>query len=95
VLLRVDPSELGASMEALRAEASRVLDHERKLRGFPGRTLVLHAFHDNLVYAHEARANASWAQNAELVLYPRGDHNSIHAYNLDDIVARVAALAGV
>lgn len=95
VLLRVAPRELGATLDELRAEAARALDHERKLRGYPGRTLVLHAAGDDLVRPTEARENAAWARDAELVLYERGDHNSIHAYNLADIVARVATLAGI
>lgn len=95
VLLRVTPGELGATIDELRAEASRWLDHEAKLRGYAGRVLVLHAASDDLVRPTEARENTSWAKNAELVLYERSDHNSIHAYNLPDIVVRVAALAGV
>ena len=57
----------------------------------PGRVLVMHCEHDDLVLPAEARANASWASRSELLLFPRGDHNSIHAHNLRAILAvRVA-----
>ena len=56
--------------------------------------LVLHARHDDLVRADEARANAAWAKRSELVLFERGDHNSIHAYNLTAILEAVARVAG-
>lgn len=94
VLLRVSPNELGVSEEEMRAEARAHFDHEAKLGGFPGRTLVLHAARDHLVDRSHAERNASWAQRSELVLYPRGDHNSILGYNLPSIVERVRAFAG-
>ncbi len=94
VLLRASPEELGADGEALRREASAHFDHEAKLGGFPGRTLVLHAERDHLVDRSHAERNARWAQRAELVLYPRGDHNSILHYNLPSIIDRVRAFAG-
>jgi len=95
VLLRATPHELGTTIDALREEAARRLDHETKLARFEGPTLVLHAKHDDLVRADEARANAAWAKRAELVLFERGDHNSIHAYNLPAILEAVARVAGV
>ena len=93
VLLRATPHELGATIDALREEAARRLDHEAKLARFEGPTLVLHAKHDDLVRADEARANAGWAKRSELVLFERGDHNSIHAYNLPAILEAVARVA--
>jgi alpha-beta hydrolase superfamily lysophospholipase len=55
--------------------------------------LVLHAANDTMVDRSHAERNASWAKDAELVLYERGDHNSILAVNLEDIVTRVARFA--
>lgn len=90
VLLRATPHELGTTIDALREEAARCLDHEKKLATYPGPVLVLHAKHDDLVRVDEAHANASWAKRSELVLFDRGDHNSLHAYNLPAILEAVA-----
>ncbi len=90
ILLRVRPEELGVTAQDLETEAGELLDHQRKLAQFPGRTLVLHTTNDTIVDRTHAARNASWAKNAEVVLYERGDHNNILALNLDDIVSRVA-----
>lgn len=94
VLLRVDPTELGVSLEELEEEGRAYLDHEQKLRGYGGPTLVLHAAGDDLVDPSHARRNAEWS-GGELVLFDRGDHNTIHGYNGEAIVQKVAAFAGV
>lgn len=95
VLMRVRPDELGVTHDELMAEARLHLDHEKKLSQFPGRTLILHTKHDSMVDVGHAKRNAGWAQHPELVLYDRGDHNDILAWNRDDIVARVARFAHV
>lgn len=94
VLLRVRPEELGATREDLEREARLHFDHERKLASYPGRVLVLHAAGDDLVDVSHAERNASWAPRSELVLFPRGDHNSILAYNLPAIIDAVRRFAG-
>lgn len=93
ILFRVRPEELGVTLADLEQEAKLHLDHAMKLGQFPGRTLVLHAANDSMVLRSHAERNSAWAKNSELVLYERGDHNDILAWNLDDIVARVARLA--
>ncbi len=93
VLLRVSPQELGVDAETLEREAKRYLDHESKLAGFPGRVLVLHAAGDTMVDPSHAQRNARWARRSELVMFPRGDHNSILAYNLPAIVDAVRRFA--
>lgn len=95
VLMRVRPDELGVTLEDMMADARIHLDHEKKLSQFPGRTLILHTTHDSMVDVGHAKRNASWAKQPELVLYDRGDHNDILAWNRDDIVARVAKFARV
>lgn len=92
VLLRVQPQELGVSLEELEEEGRAHLDHEQKLRAYGGPTLVLHAAGDDLVDPSHAKRNAEWS-GGELVLYERGDHNSIHYYNGAAILDRVAAFA--
>jgi len=83
ILLRVTPEELGVTSEALREEVTGLLDHERKLARYHGPLLVLHAVRDDLVDATHAVRIASWAasEDRELVLLPRGGHNSILSDN--------------
>lgn len=83
VLLRVDPSELGTTREILAEEAAQVLDHRRKLAGFGGRLLVMHARHDHLIDPSHAQRNHDWAgsEHKRLVIFERGDHNSILMQN--------------
>lgn len=95
VLLRVTPQELGTTIDALREEAAERLDHAKKLGAYPGPVLVMHAERDDLVRVDEAHANASWAKRSELLLFSRGDHNSIHGYNLPAILEAVARVSGV
>lgn len=90
ILLRARPEELGTDGATLEREAARLLDHEAKLGAYPGRVLVLHAAGDDLVDPSHAERNARWARRSELVLFPRGDHNTILAYNLPAIVERVS-----
>jgi len=83
VLLRVRPEELGTDLATLAAEASAVLDHRKKLAAYRGKLLVLHARGDDLVdMSHAERNHASGGgDDKRLVLFDRGDHNSIMAYN--------------
>jgi pimeloyl-ACP methyl ester carboxylesterase len=87
VLLRVHPRELGVEPEELARETALHLDHRKKLSAYPGPVLVMHASHDHLVDRTHAERNARWAQRSELVLFPRGDHNSILSENLKAIVS--------
>lgn len=100
VLLRVSPEELGVTLGELQAEARRHLDHRAKLGGFRGRLLVLHARGDDLVGVDHARRNFEWCASPEkeLVVLPRGDHNSILVANADQYLEALgrflAACAG-
>lgn len=91
LLLRLDPSELGTTLEELTAAVNARLDAEAKLQRYPGPSLILHALGDDLVTPDHARANAAAAQNAELVLLPHGDHNSILARNEELYLEHLAA----
>ncbi len=93
IVVRVDPRELGLDREELLREVARHLDHGTKLAGYPGHVLVLHAAGDDLIDISHARRNAAAARDGELVVFERGDHNTILAYNADAIVEAVARLA--
>ena len=93
--LRVRPEELGTDEAGLVRAVADNLDHRAKLAATTCPVLVLHARGDDLVDPTHAERNASWAgDRGELVLFDRGDHNTIFAYNGPEIVQRVVDFAG-
>jgi pimeloyl-ACP methyl ester carboxylesterase len=91
--VRLRAAELGATDDELRAAVKASFDQEAKIARTKCPVLVLHAEHDDMVRKHHAERNAKAAgARAELVTFPMGDHNTIHAFNGDEIVRRVIAL---
>jgi len=71
------------------------LDHRAKIAGFTGPTLILHTRFDGLVDVTHARRLKEWAGGgAALLLFDRGDHNSILRENADDYLAAIASFLG-
>lgn len=94
--VRLEPQELGVTRAQLEAAVADALDHEAKMRAYAGPVLVMHARADHLVPVEHAEALARWAgDRGRLVLFPRGDHNSIHYFNDEAILAEVVAFTGV
>ena len=94
LLVRLTPDEIGATADELRAAVKESFDQEAKIARAKCPVLVLHAANDHMVGKHHAERNAKAAgSRADVVMYPAGDHNSIHAYNGEDIVRRVIAVA--
>jgi uncharacterized protein len=92
ILARVEPYELGATMEQLRGAVSRCLDQQQKIAGFRGRVLVMHTRNDDLVSVSHAEHLHAWAnQPKELLVFERGDHNTILSANLEAYFAAVGA----
>ncbi len=92
--LRLDASELGVDREALVAAVGELLDHRAKVAASAAPLLALHARGDQLVPPSHAGRLAEWAgDRGELVLFDRGGHNDIHAYNGRAILERVLAFA--
>lgn len=90
VLVRVSPGELGATMEQLRASVTRCLNQEQKIAGFGGRVLVMHTRNDDLVsVSHAERLHAAAREPKELLIFSRGDHNTILPANLEAYFAAV------
>jgi pimeloyl-ACP methyl ester carboxylesterase len=96
--MRVEPAEMACSEDDLRAAVAARLDHRTKLGGYRGPTLTLHAEGDFLVPIDHGERNHAWAGGAQktLVRFPRGDHNSIFAYNQGEYLRHLEGfLSGV
>jgi pimeloyl-ACP methyl ester carboxylesterase len=96
VTLRVTPDELGVDASELADTIARELDPVQPLASFRGRSLILHTRHDDLVdVTHAERLFESSPEPKRLVIFDRGDHNSILEENrveyvraLEELIAR-------
>ena len=81
--MRVDYKREGINRATLEAQLSQEFDHQRKLAALRCPVLVLHTRHDGLVPAHNGEQLARWAGDGlfRLVLFERGDHNTIQWIN--------------
>jgi len=78
LLMRIDPAQIGTSAETIVQECRKYFDHEKKLRSCKGRSLVLHARHDTLVDHTHAYSLHRWSGgDSRLVIFEKGDHNSV------------------
>ena len=95
--IRLDPLEIGVDQATFDAACAERLDHRVKLEGYHGPLLVLHAAGDSLVTVDHAHLHMEWAPGPkkELVLFPRGDHNTIMTYNWSEILRRLATFMSV
>jgi pimeloyl-ACP methyl ester carboxylesterase len=93
ILVRVRPGELGATMDQLKGSVARCLNQEEKIAGFRGRALVMHTRNDDLVsVSHAERLYAAAREPKELLIFPRGDHNTILPANEAAYFAAVGRL---
>jgi len=82
ILVRITPGEVGATLAELQAEVDLHLAPRAKLAAFGGRVLVMHSRHDDLVSVSHAERLYAWASEPkELLIFERGDHNTILAAN--------------
>jgi pimeloyl-ACP methyl ester carboxylesterase len=90
--LRVDPVEMACTEGDFREAVAARLDHQRKLAQYEGPSLFLHAEGDHLVPISHAERNHRWVggDRKRLVRFPRGDHNSILAFNREEYLAELA-----
>lgn len=92
-LMRVEPWQLDTDHATLQGAVERELDQRGKLAAFGGRTLVMHARLDDLVAVSHGEQLYAWANEPkELLVFERGDHNTIMPANEDAYFAAVAAL---
>jgi fermentation-respiration switch protein FrsA (DUF1100 family) len=76
--LRVQPEELGLPRALLVEALQHSFDYAAKLRGFQGRTLILHTRHDELVpVRHAERLYAAAPEPKTLHIFDQGGHNDI------------------
>jgi fermentation-respiration switch protein FrsA (DUF1100 family) len=91
--LRVTPDELGVSNAELAEAVARELDPVQALTDFRGRTLILHTRRDDLVeVAHAERLFETAREPKKVVVFERGDHNSIFAENRAEYVQALEGL---
>lgn len=91
ILVRIAPQEVGATAGDLRGAVDRCLNQHDKIASFTGNVLVMHARKDDLVPISHAERLYAWAnQPKELLLFERGDHNTIMAVNRDAYFAAVS-----
>jgi hypothetical protein len=82
ILVRIKPSHVGATMEGLREAVDLYLNQHQKIAAFKGRVLILHTRNDDLVSVSHAERLYSWANEPkELLVFDRGDHNTILSAN--------------
>ena len=90
LLLRVTPDEVNASADDWRMLEQR-MDHQSKIGGYTGPTLLLHTRVDGLVDVSHAQRLERWAGGpTTLRIFESGNHNSILGENWDQYLADVA-----
>ena len=92
ILVRVEPREVGATAEELRSSVERCFDQRAKIAAFTGRVLVMHTRNDDLVPVSHAERLHAWAgEPKQLLVFERGDHNTILSANREAYFAAVGA----
>jgi pimeloyl-ACP methyl ester carboxylesterase len=82
ILLRVEPEELGVTETELQSEVNARLDHHRLLESFKRPSLFMHTRHDGLIDVAHAERMHGWAGGCKkLVVFERGNHNTIFGSN--------------
>jgi pimeloyl-ACP methyl ester carboxylesterase len=90
ILVRIEPHDVGATMEELRSSVKRCLNQQQKISAFTGRVLVLHTRNDDLVAVSHAERLYAWANEPKkLLIFERGDHNTILPANEEEYFAAV------
>lgn len=93
--MRVRPDELGTSKDHIIELLKQHFDYAEKLRGFQGKTLILHTRFDELVPVHHAEAlYAAAPQPKQLHIFERGGHNDIFYYNRQAYMQLVETFIG-
>ena len=95
ILVRIEPRHLGGTMDELKNEVDRCFNQQAKITSFTGRVLILHTRNDDLVSVRHAERLYNWANEPkELVLFERGDHNTILSVNEEEYFVKVGSQLG-
>jgi hypothetical protein len=90
VLVRIEPREVGATAEQLQSAVEHCFNQRAKIAAFTGRVLIMHTRNDDLVSVSHAERLYAWAhQPKDLLVFERGDHNTILSTNLEAYFAAV------
>lgn len=93
VLVRIEPRHVGATMDELKSEIDRCFNQQAKISSFTGKVLIMHTRNDDMVSATHAERLYDWANEPkELVLFERGDHNTILPANEEAYFTKVGNL---
>jgi pimeloyl-ACP methyl ester carboxylesterase len=93
ILVRIEPRHVGATPDELRSAVERCFNQRRKIASFRGRVLVMHTRNDDLVTVSHAERLFAWAHEPkELLIFERGDHNTILSANANAYFTAVGRL---
>lgn len=90
ILVRIEPHDVGATLEELQISVDRCFNQREKIAAFKGHVLVMHTRNDDLVSVSHAERLYDWANEPkDLLVFERGDHNTILAANQEAYFAAV------
>lgn len=90
ILVRIDPRDVGATIDELMSSVDRYFNQRDKISDFGGRVLIMHTRNDDLVSVSHAERLYDWANEPkELLIFERGDHNTILPVNLESYFSAV------
>jgi pimeloyl-ACP methyl ester carboxylesterase len=90
ILVRIEPHDVGATRDELQASVDRCFNQHEKIAAFKGRVLVMHTRNDDMVSVSHAERLYAWGnQPKELIIFERGDHNTILPANQEAYFAAV------
>jgi len=85
VLMRIQPDEIGVTIDDLQNAVNLHFNHREKLSHFKGSTLVMHSLNDSLVHSAHGKKLFEWAPNPKSIkIFDDGDHNDIMAVNFQE-----------
>lgn len=96
ILVRVEPCHLNTTMDSLQQSVARHLNQQEKISSYRGHVLIMHTRNDDLVSVSHAERLFAWAnQPKELLIFERGDHNTILAANQEAYFRAVAKFVSI
>ena len=93
ILVRIEPRQVGATMDELKNEVDHHFNQQTKISSFTGLVLIMHTRNDDLVSVSHAERLYDWANGPkELIVFERGDHNTILPANEEEYFVKVGNL---